>query len=108
MMQASSVTNPSRSGLALSPTQQFCEASVIFTPASTASQARPEEDKTSQAPLFAAGPASQVEMTMGLPFTHRFAAEAFREDPKVAPAAPAAVSVMNFLRVSIVYVCNRN
>src|SRR5580692_4478924 len=67
MIQASSVTWPSRSGLAPRPTQQLTEDSVTLTPASTASRAEPLRPSTSQAPLFAARPVSQVEMTTGPP-----------------------------------------
>src|SRR4030095_544843 len=69
IMLASSVTNPSRSGLAPRPTQQFCEFSVTITPFSTASIAFPFLLKTSQAALLAASPASQVEITTGFPAT---------------------------------------
>src|SRR5450432_159523 len=67
MMQASSVTKPSLSGLAPNPTQQLCSASVTITPASTASSALPPLPNISHAPLLAFNPASQVEITMGLP-----------------------------------------
>src|SRR6201994_3894685 len=69
MILASRVTNPSRSGLAPSPTQQLMEDSVTLTPASTASRAEPFRLSTSQAPLLAANPVSQVEMTTGCPVT---------------------------------------
>src|SRR5450432_20326 len=69
MMQASRVTKPSRSGLAPNPTQQLCSASVTITPASTASSALPPLPSISQAPLLALRPASQVEITIGIPFT---------------------------------------
>src|SRR6185437_11039665 len=69
MMLASRVTCPSRSGLAPKPTQQLIDDSVIFTPASTASSALPPRPSTSQAPLLASLPVSQVEMTTGFPVT---------------------------------------
>src|ERR1700755_471119 len=69
MILASRVTNPSRSGLAPSPTQQLMEDSVTLTPASTASRAEPFRLNTSQAPLLAASPVSQVEITIGCPIT---------------------------------------
>ena len=65
MMQASRVTNPSRSGFAPNPTQQFSSDSVTITPFSTASSARPPERKIFQAAAFAAIPASQVDITRG-------------------------------------------
>src|SRR5262249_8870873 len=65
MMLASSVTKPSRSGLAFKPTQQFCDASVTITPCSTASSALPPLLNTSHAALLASRPASQVEITTG-------------------------------------------
>lgn len=65
MMQASRVTIPSRSGLPPRPTQQFWLASVTITPFSTASRAVPARLNTSQAPLLASTPASQVEITTG-------------------------------------------
>src|ERR1700679_456443 len=82
MILASSVTKPSRSGLAPNPTQQLREDSVTFTPASTASNALPLLPSTSQAPLLAARPASQVEMTTGLPVT-------LSANAGAAPAGPA-------------------
>src|ERR1700760_4788070 len=97
MILASRVTNPSRSGLAPSPTQQLMEDSVTLTPASTASRAEPFRLSTSQAPLLAASPVSQVEMTTGCPSTRPSSAsspEAVFDRPCAStvgpgPAAPA-------------------
>src|SRR5579871_5984021 len=65
MIDASSVTNPSLSGLAPRPTQQLVVDSVTITPASTASSADPLLPSTAHAPLFAANPVSHVEITTG-------------------------------------------
>src|ERR1700722_17020725 len=81
MILASSVTKPSRSGLAPKPTHHFREAPVTFPPAPPASSALPLLPRTSHAPLLAARPASQVDMTTGLPVTRSAIAGA-------APAGP--------------------
>ena len=66
IIQASSVTCPSRSGLPPTPTLRFVKsASVTITPFSTASSTDPPSDKTFQAPSLAARPCSQVESTIG-------------------------------------------
>src|SRR5450432_733742 len=75
IIHASSVTKPSLSGLAPRPTQQLCSASVTITPASTASNALPPLPKIFQAPLLAFSPASQVEITIGMPVMTRCVAD---------------------------------
>src|SRR5436190_23459528 len=101
IMQASSVTYPSRSGLAPSPTQQFWEASVTITPASTASNALPPDPSIFQAPLFASIPGSQVETTMGFAVKSRGfpAANKPFSNNAVDQRADRAI---NFRRLSIV------
>src|SRR6187549_3485987 len=100
MIHASRVTKPSRSGLAPRPTQQFCEASVTITPCSTASSALLPAPSTFQAPMFASSPASQVDITMGLPFIGSFVATIL---PDITATDPTSDDVMNFLRLIIVY-----
>src|SRR5258708_5707611 len=103
MILASSVTKPSRSGLAPNPTQQLGEDSVTFTPASTASSALPLLPRTSQAPLLAATPASQVDMTTGLPVTvtgpAKAAAVLFFANSK--PSEPKNEEARNFRRLDM-------
>src|SRR4030095_6497238 len=72
IMDASSVTNPSRSGLAPRPTQQLIEDSVTLTPSSTASHALPPLLRIFHSALLASKPVLQVEITIGLPFTRTF------------------------------------
>src|ERR1700761_4559866 len=107
-MLASSVTCPSRSGLAPKPTQQLIDDSVTRTPASTASSALPFLPNTSQAPLFAATPVSQVESTTGFPTTlapactsSTTAASAFLFIK--TPSDPRNDDCKNFLRLDMFY-----
>src|SRR5258708_7080111 len=67
MMQASSVTCPSRSGRPPNPTLRLpMSFSEFITPFSTASSALPRADKTFHASAFASTPCFQVEITNGL------------------------------------------
>src|SRR5688572_1594489 len=103
IIHASKVTNPSRSGLAPRPTQQFCDASVTITPCSTASRARPPTPRTFQAALLASRPASQVDITMALPLTGIIDSSPPTTLPDSTAADPNTDEVMNFLRLIIVY-----
>ena len=67
MIQASNVTRPSLSGRPPYPTlRSLGSPSGIFTPASTASKARPFLLKISHAAALACSPKFQVESTIGL------------------------------------------
>ena len=103
MMQASSVTVPSRSGLPPRPTQQFWEASVTRTPASTASRAAPLRLRICQAAWLAATPSFQVEMARGrLGAPGRGGRAAVAATGRAASrASPAAEEVRNFRRLVI-------
>src|SRR5258705_9853122 len=103
IMQASRVTKPSRSGLALRPTQQFWESSVTITPFSTASIAFPFLLKISQAALLAASPASQVEITTGLPVIVPCVWVAIILLPNKVEKEVNAEARINFLLLIIVY-----
>src|SRR5260221_13857323 len=100
MMQASSVTRPSRSGSPPSPTEViFGSPSGIWTPASTASSALPPLPNIFHASAFAPTPKFHVETTRGL-FTGLGSASAFVKGAKDARAAP---DWRNFLRD--VFIC---
>src|SRR4051812_3987901 len=66
IMQASSVTCPSRSGKPPRPTLRFFKSSSEFiTPFSTASNALPPAERIFHASAFAGTPCFHVEITMG-------------------------------------------
>src|SRR5574343_1123862 len=92
IIDASSVTNPSLSGLAPKPTQQFISFSVTITPCSTASSARPLFFKTFHAALLARIPASQVDKTIGFLLAYLGAKPAREKLPK-----PRLPTCKNFL-----------
>src|SRR5258708_33776801 len=95
IIHASSVTRPSRSGKPPSPTEvSFGSPSGTWTPASTASSARPFLDKIFQASAFAPTPKFQVEITIGL-VTAFSRANNFCTD---ASDASTVDDWMNFLR----------
>src|SRR6266850_4827362 len=88
IMQASSVTRPSRSGRPPSPTEvSLGSPSGTCTLASTASSALPPVAKIFHASALAPTPKFHVEMTRGL-FTGFGLAGAFVKDIKDARAAP--------------------